>query len=94
MRFSLAVVPALFFGFAASAVTHAEKRDVTDPTNPQNLINCPPGGGADGCHLETKCDRIRINYGYSFNGHYIWYNYNTDDVPDGKHVDIDNEGTC
>ncbi|KAL1694898.1 hypothetical protein GGG16DRAFT_122232 [Schizophyllum commune] len=73
MRFSLAVAPALFFGFAAAAVTHSEKRDVTDPTNPQNLINCPPGGGADGCHLETKCDRIRINYGYSFNGHYIWW---------------------
>ena len=89
MRFSLAVAPALFFGFAAAAITNAEKRDVTDPTNPQNLINCPPGGGADGCHLETKvggsngmpgvdadckkCDRIRINYGYSFNGHYIWY---------------------
>ncbi|KAL1676350.1 hypothetical protein EV122DRAFT_292008 [Schizophyllum commune] len=86
MRLSLAVIPALFVGFAAAAVTNAEKRDVTDPTNPQNLINCPPGGGADGCHLETKCDRIRINYGYSFNGHYIWYNYNTDDVPDGKHV--------
>uniref|UniRef100_D8PMA7 Uncharacterized protein n=1 Tax=Schizophyllum commune (strain H4-8 / FGSC 9210) TaxID=578458 RepID=D8PMA7_SCHCM len=85
MRLSLAVAPALFFGFAAAAVTNAEKRDVTDPTNPQNLINCPPGGGADGCHLETTCDRIRINYGYSFNGHYIWYNYNTDDVPDGKH---------
>ncbi|KAI5898904.1 uncharacterized protein SCHCODRAFT_02685035 [Schizophyllum commune H4-8] len=86
MRLSLAVAPALFFGFAAAAVTNAEKRDVTDPTNPQNLINCPPGGGADGCHLETTCDRIRINYGYSFNGHYIWYNYNTDDVPDGKHL--------
>ena len=54
MHFSLAVAPALFFGFAAAAVTNAEKRDVTDPTNPQNLINCPPGGGADGCHLETK----------------------------------------
>ena len=76
-------------GFAAAAaVSNAEKRGVTDPTNPQNLINCPPNGGADGCHLETKvsanrraarinadaaqCDRIRINYGYSFNGHYIW----------------------
>ena len=55
MRFSLAVAPALFFGFAAAAaVSNAEKRGVTDPTNPQNLINCPPNGGADGCHLETK----------------------------------------
>ena len=31
---------------------------VTDPTNPQNLINCPPGGGADGCHLETKVSNL------------------------------------
>ncbi|KAL1708121.1 hypothetical protein EV121DRAFT_277519 [Schizophyllum commune] len=81
MRFSLAVAPALFFGFAAAAVTHAGKRDVTDPTNPQNLINCPPGGGADGCHLETKVSYLRLEHSPRFR-----YNYNTDDVPDGKHV--------
>ncbi|KAL1688902.1 hypothetical protein GGG16DRAFT_115612 [Schizophyllum commune] len=43
MHFSLAVAPALFFGFAAAAaVNSAEKCSATDPTNPQNLINCPP----------------------------------------------------
>ena len=68
MRFSLAVAPALFFGFAAAAVTHSEKRDVTDPTNPQNLINCPPGGGADGCHLETKVGGSNGNPGVDADG--------------------------
>ena len=61
----------------------------------------------------AQCDRIRINYGWALNGHYIWrvqelhakirvekcspsrrYNYNPGDVPDGKHIEVDNEGTC
>ncbi|KAL1696492.1 hypothetical protein GGG16DRAFT_120764 [Schizophyllum commune] len=91
MRFSAAILPVFIAGLAAAATV--EQRQ-TDPTNPQNLINCPPGGGADACHHETSCDRIRINYGWALNGHYIWYNYNPDDVPDGKHIEVDNEGTC
>ncbi|KAL1749174.1 hypothetical protein HDZ31DRAFT_59464 [Schizophyllum fasciatum] len=94
MHFSLAVlaiVPALLTGLAAAEDQAAE---AGDPTNPQNLINCPPNGLADNCHLETSCKRIRLNYGYSFNGHYIWYNYNINSVPDGKRVEIDNQGTC
>ncbi|KAI5899726.1 uncharacterized protein SCHCODRAFT_02483119 [Schizophyllum commune H4-8] len=93
MRFALLALPAALFAGLASAAATAEKRQ-TDPTNPQNLINCPPGGGADACHLETSCNRIRINYGWALNGHYIWYNNNPDDVPDGKRIEIDNEGTC
>ena len=51
MRFSAAVLPVFVAGLAAAATV--EQRQ-TDPTNPQNLINCPPGGGADACHHETS----------------------------------------
>ncbi|KAL1708123.1 hypothetical protein EV121DRAFT_287950 [Schizophyllum commune] len=94
MRLSIAVFVAFLSGLAVAEDATELEALVTDPTNPQNLINCPPGGGADGCHLETRCDRIRINYGYRFNGHYIWYNYNINSVPDGKRIEIDNQGTC
>ncbi|TRM61126.1 hypothetical protein BD626DRAFT_632025 [Schizophyllum amplum] len=92
MRFSIALCTVLLSGFAAAATV--QQRDPVDPTNPQDLINCPPDGGADSCHHETQCGRIRINYGYQVLGHYIWYNYNPDDVPDGKTVEIDNQATC
>ncbi|TRM61154.1 hypothetical protein BD626DRAFT_538400 [Schizophyllum amplum] len=47
---------------------------IRNPDNPQDPINCPPSGGADLCSKETSCnDRIRINYGQTEKGHYIWY---------------------
>ena len=54
MRFSAAIVLAFLSGLAAAKNATELEALVTDPTNPQNLINCPPGGGADGCHLETR----------------------------------------
>ena len=54
MRFSTAIVLAFLSGLAAAKNATELEALVTDPTNPQNLINCPPGGGADGCHLETR----------------------------------------
>ena len=58
MRFSTAVVLAFLSGLAAAKNATELEALVTDPTNPQNLINCPPGGGADGCHLETKVSNL------------------------------------
>ena len=49
MRFSTAIVLAFLSGLAAAKNATELEALVTDPTNPQNLINCPPGGGADGC---------------------------------------------
>jgi hypothetical protein len=50
---------AAFFAAGAFAASTPVQRDVgslerriTDPGNPANLINCPPGGGADACNLE------------------------------------------
>ncbi|KAK1219502.1 hypothetical protein PQX77_014998 [Marasmius sp. AFHP31] len=62
--------------------------------NPANLINCPPAGNADACNLEKGCDkpRIRINYGSPQGGHYIWYNYDTNNIPKG--VEVGTEAGC
>ncbi|KAJ8089992.1 hypothetical protein PM082_018570 [Marasmius tenuissimus] len=57
---------------SAASTVNLERR-ITDPGNPANLINCPPGGGADACNLEKPCNRIRVNYGSTQGGHYIWY---------------------
>ncbi|KAL1752308.1 hypothetical protein FB107DRAFT_191643, partial [Schizophyllum commune] len=54
MRLSIAVFVAFFSGLVVAENATELEVLVTDPTNPQNLINCPPGGGADGCHLETR----------------------------------------
>ena len=54
MRLSIAVFVAFLSGLAVAEDATELEALVTDPTNPQNLINCPPGGGADGCHLETR----------------------------------------
>ncbi|KAI5826563.1 hypothetical protein K523DRAFT_248720 [Schizophyllum commune Tattone D] len=93
MHFSLAVAPALFFGFAAAAaVNSAEKCSATDPTNPQNLINCPPNGGADGYHLETKLTRYSARCTSSRSSSPL--SKGTTTTSDGKRIEIDNKGTC
>ncbi|KAJ8090009.1 hypothetical protein PM082_018588 [Marasmius tenuissimus] len=73
MQFKATLV-AFAVGVAAVAASTVNlERRITDPGNPANLINCPPGGGADACNLEVPCNRIRINYGSPQGGHYIWY---------------------
>ncbi|GJE91581.1 hypothetical protein PsYK624_077310 [Phanerochaete sordida] len=67
-------------------------RRITDPGNPGNLINCPPHGGADRCSLEKPCSRIRINYGSPKGGHYIWYNYDINNIPSG--IEVEEEDSC
>ncbi|EIM91017.1 uncharacterized protein STEHIDRAFT_152700 [Stereum hirsutum FP-91666 SS1] len=69
------------------------ERRITDPGNPANLINCPPHGGADHCNLEKPCNRIRVNYGKPEGGHYIWYNYEINNIPVGIEVGVENSCT-
>ncbi|KAL1749217.1 hypothetical protein HDZ31DRAFT_59511 [Schizophyllum fasciatum] len=103
MRFSLAIVPAIVAGLAAATpfdefeVVVKRSSNIEDPTNPQNLVNCPPSGGADACHHETRCGRVRINYGQKEggeDGHYIWYNNHPEDAPQGVQIEVDKTGTC
>lgn len=70
---------------------------IRNPDNPQDPINCPPSGGADLCSKETSCgDRIRINYGQTEQGHYIWYinDYDPNNLPEGISITTDTVGTC
>ncbi|KAK7435620.1 hypothetical protein VKT23_019574 [Stygiomarasmius scandens] len=76
--------------FAAS--TSNLERRISDPGNPANLINCPPGGGADACNLEQPCSRIRINYGSTQQGHFIWYNNDISNIPVG--ITVGTEASC
>ncbi|KAK1216855.1 hypothetical protein PQX77_020501 [Marasmius sp. AFHP31] len=77
---------------ASAASTVNLERRITDPGNPANLINCPPGGGADACNLEKPCNRIRVNYGSPQGGHYIWYNSDINNIPTG--VEVGTEQSC
>ncbi|KAJ8073295.1 hypothetical protein PM082_020168 [Marasmius tenuissimus] len=95
MQFKATLV-ALITGIVAvhaASTTNLERR-ITDQGNPANLINCPPGGGADACNLEQGCSpqRIRVNYGSTQNGHYIWYNYDIGNIPTG--VQVSTEQGC
>ncbi|KAL1696491.1 hypothetical protein GGG16DRAFT_107950 [Schizophyllum commune] len=90
MRFSL---PAATTVLSLAAFAAA----IRNPDNPQDPINCPPDGGADACSKETKCNnRIRINYGQTEKGHYIWYlnDYDPNDLPQGITITEDGVGTC
>jgi len=88
--FTLAAMVAV----ASAMVTPAEplEKRIADPGNPANLVNCEPGGGADDCHLEQPCARIRINYGSRQQDHFIWYNYDINDVPVGAVIGV--EDSC
>ncbi|KIK57323.1 hypothetical protein GYMLUDRAFT_172776 [Collybiopsis luxurians FD-317 M1] len=94
MQFSttFATLAALVMAASAASTSNLERR-ITDPGNPANLINCPPGGGADACNLEKPCNRIRVNYGSTQGGHYIWYNYDTTDIPTGVEIGVENSCT-
>ncbi|KAJ4463375.1 hypothetical protein C8J55DRAFT_545075 [Lentinula edodes] len=93
MRFSATLIALAAFVVAAFAdSTSSLEPSITDPGNPANLINCPPKGGADACNLEKPCSRIRVNYGRTEGGHYIWYNYDITDIPTG--VEIGVEDSC
>ncbi|KAL1749290.1 hypothetical protein HDZ31DRAFT_59574 [Schizophyllum fasciatum] len=94
MRLALAAVAPTFLAGLAAAAAVGKRSDVRDPTNPQNLVNCPYDGGADRCSLETQCNRIRINYGSALMGHYVWYNYHPDEAPDGIFIETDTTATC
>ncbi|KAJ3820678.1 hypothetical protein EV361DRAFT_801625 [Lentinula raphanica] len=92
MRFASFVSLAAFFVAASAASTSNLERRITDPGNPANLDNCPPNGGADACNLEQPCSRIRLNYGSTQGGHYIWYNYDITDIPPG--IQVGTEISC
>ncbi|KAJ8091499.1 hypothetical protein PM082_024417 [Marasmius tenuissimus] len=55
----------------------------------RELAQLPSGGTADKCTLEEPCNRIRINYGQKENGHYIWFNFDTSNIPDGIQVGVE-----
>jgi len=42
----------------SAASTNNLQRRIADPGNPANLLNCPPGGGADACNLEQPVSII------------------------------------
>ncbi|KAF5331503.1 hypothetical protein D9758_018259 [Tetrapyrgos nigripes] len=93
MQFSatLIALSALAVSAFAASTSNLERR-ITDPGNPANLINCPPGGGADACNLEKPCNRIRVNYGSTQKGHFIWYNNDITDIPTG--IEVGTEDSC
>ncbi|KAK1227488.1 hypothetical protein PQX77_009515 [Marasmius sp. AFHP31] len=74
---------------AAFAASTPDVQRRTPVGSPGSLLNCPPGGTADRCTLEEPCKRIRINYGQKENGHYIWYNYDVDNIPNGIQVKVE-----
>ncbi|EIM91016.1 uncharacterized protein STEHIDRAFT_107682 [Stereum hirsutum FP-91666 SS1] len=97
MQFFIALITLAATTVIASAANLNVEREAVDtliknPNNPADLVNCPPHGGADACHLEQPCKRIRINYGSPKGGHYIWYNYDITDIPSG--VEIGTEVSC
>ncbi|KAL0563056.1 hypothetical protein V5O48_019022 [Marasmius crinis-equi] len=93
MQFTATTVAlAALVATASAASTVNLERRITDPGNPANLINCPPGGGADACNLEVPCNRIRINYGSTQGGHFIWYNSDINNIPTG--VEVGTEQSC
>ncbi|KAK1220296.1 hypothetical protein PQX77_016943 [Marasmius sp. AFHP31] len=54
MQFRVTLVALIGASVAVQATSTANlERRITDPGNPANLINCPPGGGADACNLEV-----------------------------------------
>ncbi|KAL0061062.1 hypothetical protein AAF712_012125 [Marasmius tenuissimus] len=87
----LAVVVAGVTAVQAASTVNLERR-IAVPSEPANLYNCPPDGGADACNLEVPCRRIRINYGSRQQGHYIWFNYNNNNIPRG--VRVGTEQSC
>ncbi|KAL0572533.1 hypothetical protein V5O48_009427 [Marasmius crinis-equi] len=82
---------ALIAAASAASTVNLERR-ITDVGNPANLINCPPGGGADACNLEVPCNRIRVNYGSTQKGHFIWYNSDITNIPKG--IEVGTEQSC
>ncbi|KAJ8091586.1 hypothetical protein PM082_024510 [Marasmius tenuissimus] len=97
MRFTTLFVAIAAFATAASAANIQGRQFVPPPElglkgEPNDLRNCPGSGVADACNLERPCNRIRINYGTQMKGHYVWYNYNTGDIPKG--VNVGTEASC
>ncbi|KAJ3820676.1 hypothetical protein EV361DRAFT_270625 [Lentinula raphanica] len=86
------VIAALAITVATVSADSTLERRIADPNNPGELINCPPHGGADDCHLEQPCSRIRLNYSKPEGGHYIWYNYDINNIPNG--IEIEVEDSC
>ncbi|KAK1222375.1 hypothetical protein PQX77_014770 [Marasmius sp. AFHP31] len=93
MQFKTILVALVAGATAAQAASTVNlERRIAVPSEPANLYNCPPDGGADACNLEVPCKRIRINYGSRQKGHYIWYNYNINNIPRG--VRVGTEQSC
>ncbi|KAL0570109.1 hypothetical protein V5O48_011847 [Marasmius crinis-equi] len=92
MQFIVTLV-ALVAAASAASTVNLERR-ITDPGNPANLINCPPGGGADACNLEKPCNRIRVNYGSTQNGHFIWYSSLLSDIRSYRRIEVGTEESC
>lgn len=63
MQFTTFITLAAFFSATLAAVAPAPvpmKRDLADPENPANLVNCEPNGGADDCHLEQPVSSLLL----------------------------------
>ncbi|KAK1227589.1 hypothetical protein PQX77_009407 [Marasmius sp. AFHP31] len=96
MQFTTLFVAIAACATAASAA-NIQGRQIIPPGallkgEPNDLLNCPGSRIADACNLEKPCNRIRVNYGNPVKGHYVWYNYNTKDVPNG--VKVGTEASC
>ncbi|KAK1227592.1 hypothetical protein PQX77_009410 [Marasmius sp. AFHP31] len=89
MQFTTVFVAIVACATVAFAASTPEVQRRTPVGSPGSLLNCPPGGTADKCTLEEPCNRIRINYGQKENGHYIWFNFDTGNIPDGIQVGVE-----
>lgn len=49
------------------------ERRITDPGNPANLINCPPGGGADACNLEQPVGFLLLQFTIQHDADYVFF---------------------
>ncbi|KAJ8091497.1 hypothetical protein PM082_024415 [Marasmius tenuissimus] len=82
----------LFISPKPEIASRAFPSSFSNISEPNDLRNCPGSGIADACNLERPCNRIRVNYGSPVKGHYVWYNYNINDIPDG--VNVGTEASC
>ncbi|KAL0061651.1 hypothetical protein AAF712_011512 [Marasmius tenuissimus] len=89
MQFTTVFIAIAACATVAFAASTPEVQRRTPFGSPGSLLNCPPGGTADKCTLEEPCKRIRINYGQQENGHYIWFNYDINNIPNGVQIGVE-----
>ncbi|TRM61127.1 hypothetical protein BD626DRAFT_571157 [Schizophyllum amplum] len=71
---------------------------IRNPDNPQDPSTARPLAAQTSARRRRRCcgDRIRINYGQTEQGHYIWYinDYDPNNLPEGISITTDTVGTC